>query len=162
MTGYVWPRKRSWRKRARSDLPEGSATRAESETRGRPEIAISVEMKIFSENKNRPQCPVLHCPSPPLAPTQTALRQPLGIQTCEQADRTGGGGGGGGVAVNHPHLLLGLRRRETNQALRLAAGRCVCVCVAGRCVCVCVCVCVCLLPWGPRGVERMSWRALIT
>lgn len=40
-------------------------------------------MKIFSEKKTAPVL-VPYCISPPLAPTQTALRQRLGSQTCCQ------------------------------------------------------------------------------
>lgn len=39
-------------------------------------------MKIFSEKKMAPAL-VLYCLTHPLAPTQTAPRQPLGLKTCE-------------------------------------------------------------------------------
>lgn len=46
-------------------------------------------MKIFSEEKMAPAL-VLFCLSHPLAPTQTAPRQPLGSQACEYLARTRG------------------------------------------------------------------------
>lgn len=66
-----------WRKQARSNLPEDPANPAESET-GRSEIAISLEMKIFSERKMAPEHIPIVCPIswlPPRRPRDSLLAQ---------------------------------------------------------------------------------------
>lgn len=76
-------------------------------------------MKIFSEEKMAPAL-VLFCLSHPLAPTQTALRQPLGSQTCEYPARTRGSSHPSSPASGRAMLSAAVKEGPGPQ--RLAAG----------------------------------------
>lgn len=101
-----------------SNIPDEPANKPESEAG--QQFAISMELKIFSEKKMAPAldfCRLSHA----LAPTQTALRQPLGKQTLNTQPGQGGS--------SHPSLpaseraVLPVAARESPGPQRLVAGR---------------------------------------
>lgn len=63
MTDLIWPRRR--RKHASSNVPDDSASKAESETEAGQKLPLAWKWRSFQERKGPTSCFLLSLPSPP-------------------------------------------------------------------------------------------------